>query len=53
MANYIDELHEVICPTCEFKDSANCPCPLDYLLQLAVEAVERVEHRRNRAIPAQ
>lgn len=47
MADYIDELHDVICPSCEFKDSAACPCPLDYLLQLAVEAVERVDRRRN------
>jgi len=46
MADYIDKLHELICPDCAYKDTAACPCPLDYLLQLAVEAVERVESRR-------
>jgi hypothetical protein len=43
---YIEKLHELICPTCKDKESPSCPCPLDYLLQLAVEAVEKVEHRR-------
>jgi hypothetical protein len=43
---YIEKLHDLICPTCEDKDSPSCPCPLDYLLQLAVEAVEKVELRR-------
>ena len=46
MDTYIDKLHDLICPTCEYKDSSACPCPLDYLLQLAVEAVETVERRR-------
>ena len=46
MDPYIDQLHELVCPECEYRDTPNCPCPLDYLLQLAVEAVERVEHRR-------
>ena len=43
---YIDRLHETICPACEYRDTSACPCPLDYLLQLAVEAVEKVERRR-------
>ena len=45
---YIEQLHNLICPNCEFKDTPSCPCPLDYLLQLAVEAVEKVERRRAR-----
>lgn len=45
MAPYIDELHEKICKTCINKDGPNCPCPLDYLLELAVEAVDRVLER--------
>jgi hypothetical protein len=44
---YIEKLHGVICQTCEFKDGPDCPCPLDYLLQLAVEAIEKVEKRRS------
>jgi hypothetical protein len=47
MATYLDKLHEVICPTCDYKDTSACPCPLEYLLQLAVEAVEAVERRRD------
>jgi hypothetical protein len=47
MADYLDKLHDVICPQCEYKDTSGCPCPLDYLLQLAVEAVEAVDYRRD------
>ena len=43
---YIQKLHDKICTDCEFKDKPVCPCPLDYLLQLAVEAVEKVQRRR-------
>jgi len=43
---YIERLHDSICAHCEYKDKSTCPCPLDYLLQLAVEAVETVERRR-------
>jgi len=43
---YIEKLHDTICADCEYKDKPACPCPLDYLLQLAVEAIERVEDRR-------
>ena len=49
---YIEKLHDTICSDCEYKDKPACPCPLDYLLQLAVEAVEKVDSRRaaNRSI---
>ena len=46
MDTYIQQLHDDICQTCDAKDGPTCPCPLDYLLQLAVEAVERVEQGR-------
>ncbi len=46
MADYLDKLHELICPDCAYKDTDACPCPLDYLLELAVQAVETVERRR-------
>lgn len=52
MDPYIEKLHEAICPSCELRDSPDCPCPLDYLLQLAVEAVERVERRRTDRNPS-
>jgi hypothetical protein len=51
---YIEKLHDTICAQCEHKDTPACPCPLDYLLQLAVEAVDRVEYRRaNGCVAAQ
>jgi hypothetical protein len=43
---YIEKLHDTICSDCEYKDSVFCPCPMEYLLQLAVETVENVECRR-------
>jgi hypothetical protein len=46
MEPYIERLHDEICSVCKYRDEPICPCPLDYLLQLAVEAVERVEQRR-------
>jgi hypothetical protein len=46
MEPYVARLHEEICPTCDLRDKPACPCPLDYLLQLAIEAVEKVERRR-------
>ena len=46
MADYLDKLHDTICRDCVDRDSAACPCPLDYLLQLAVEAVESVDRPR-------
>lgn len=46
MDPYIEQLHDTICAECPNQDTPDCPCPLDYLLQLAVEAVERVEFRR-------
>jgi len=53
MDPYIEKLHDAICTECEYRDTPECPCPLDYLLQLAVEAVERVERRRiNRQPPS-
>ena len=46
MEPFIEQLHNKICATCDNRGSTTCPCPLDYLLQLAVEAVQRVERRR-------
>lgn len=46
MDPYVEKLHREICAACAFRDEPACPCPLEYLLQLAVEAVENVERRR-------
>jgi len=46
MEPYIDQLHDTICTECDYRDTPSCPCPLEYLLQMAVEAIECVERRR-------
>jgi hypothetical protein len=43
---YLDRLREEICADCVYRDRRECPCPLKYLLPLAVAAVETVEQRR-------
>jgi hypothetical protein len=43
---YTDRLRDEICADCEYQDQPVCPCPLKYLLPLAVCAVETVELRR-------
>src|SRR5690606_21972558 len=40
---YGEKLDELICEHCELRETPSCPCPLHYLLPLAVEAVETVE----------
>jgi hypothetical protein len=45
MSEYIDNLHDRICSDCPDRETAACPCPLDYLLQLAVEAIESVDRQ--------
>jgi hypothetical protein len=52
MDPYIEKLHDTICSDCEYKDTPACPCPLEYLLELAVEAVEGVERRRAKLDPS-
>ena len=43
---YVDSFHDEICTLCENRDSKDCPCPLEYLLPLAVAAIETVDRRR-------
>ena len=37
-----------ICAHCPYLHSSICPCPMDYLAVLIVEAVETVDQRRGR-----
>lgn len=46
---YLDKLHSAVCGGCDRKGSEGCPCPLDYLLVLMVQAVETVDQRRQLA----
>jgi hypothetical protein len=43
---YLDRLRDEICADCEYQNQPVCPCPLKYLLPLAVSAVETIEQRR-------
>jgi hypothetical protein len=43
---YLDNLHDRVCARCERRGSDNCPCPMNYLLVLMVQAVETVNQRR-------
>lgn len=45
---YLEHNRAEICEHCAFLHSSICPCPLDYLSTLIVEAVERVDQRRDR-----
>jgi hypothetical protein len=46
MDPYIDSHHNVVCTSCPASPTSQCPCPLDYLLLLAVEAIEAVDQRK-------
>ena len=46
---YIPIYHEHVCEHCASRATSQCPCPLDYLLLLAVEAIETVDNRRQLA----
>lgn len=43
---YLDNLHHDICEQCVRHNENGCPCPLDYLSILLVEAIETVDQRR-------
>jgi hypothetical protein len=42
---YLVSLHDNICGNCTESTTSECPCPLKYLLPLAVEAIETVDGR--------
>lgn len=43
---YIAEFHDEVCTHCSYRLTNACPCPLDYLLTLAVQAIEDVDQQR-------
>jgi hypothetical protein len=45
---YLANNRKKVCERCTFLHSAICPCPMDYLSVLLVEAVEAVDERRAR-----
>jgi hypothetical protein len=46
---YLEINRHRICETCSFHHSSICPCPMDYLVVLLVQAVETVDRRREEA----
>jgi hypothetical protein len=44
---YLDNIHRRVCSTCPRLGQDDCPCPLDYLLVLLVQAVETVDQRNS------
>jgi len=46
MAPYLEHNRRDICANCALLHSSICPCPMDYLSLLLVQAVETVDHRR-------
>jgi hypothetical protein len=46
IARYLDHNRQKICCTCPALHSSICPCPMDYLAVLLVQAVETVDQRR-------
>jgi hypothetical protein len=47
LAPYLESSHRHICATCPLVNGENCPCPMDYLAVLVVQAVETVDARRS------
>src|SRR5262249_11841161 len=45
---YLDRNQRQICQTCVLHHSSTCPCPMESLAVLLVEAVETVDRRRER-----
>jgi len=43
---YLDRNRHEVCEKCAFLHSSFCPCPMDYLAVLVVQAVEAVDERR-------
>ena len=49
MEPYIDDFHYEVCMHCANGGTGKCPCPLEFLLVLAVQAIEAVDQRRDLA----
>ena len=43
---YIQHLHDDVCAHCANRPTDQCPCPLEYLCILAVQAIETVDERK-------
>lgn len=51
---YLEHNRHEICENCAFHHNSNhCPCPMDYLAVLVVQAVETVDERRRQLAPVE
>jgi hypothetical protein len=46
MDPYIERFHLDVCAHCSNRETRQCPCPLEPLLLLAIEAIDTVDERR-------
>ena len=47
---YLDSIHRSVCSQCIMRGCDGCPCPMDYLLVLLVQAIETVDRRREQEV---
>ena len=47
---YIEHLHSDVCEHCVQKGCSGCPCPMEYLVGLLVQAVETVDGRHSEVV---
>ncbi len=52
MDPYVAHLHDDVCAFCANRATKDCPCALNYLLLLVVEAVEGVDARQGKETTA-
>jgi hypothetical protein len=48
---YLEKINRQVCPQCLVAGCDRCPCPLDYLSVLIVQAIETVDQRRRQLAP--
>lgn len=46
MESYTANFHEMVCTHCANRQTDQCPCPMEYLLILAVQAIESVDESK-------
>jgi hypothetical protein len=47
---YLNHNRHCVCEACDLHHSGDCPCPMDYLAVLLVQAVESVDKRRQETL---
>ena len=50
MEPYEQVFHDLVCTQCSNRPTDQCPCPMEYLLILAVQAIEAVDERHAAAV---